>query len=195
MNSFFITIFILIANVIAVALLYRSFDKNIDKNRKVFYTMLCFGAMYIIILITYFLSSLGLPKETTENAKNMITFTFVPVNIIILLPILIRSFYKRKNNMISIEQLNIRTISMIVITIVLIIGEFFYFRNIQKGIMQIVEQKQNNTIVKNNENENIYNSIVNNVEENTENNNLINNINNIENNTQNLISNYVSNNH
>lgn len=143
MSSSFITLFILIANIVAVTLLYRSFDKGLEKNKKVFYTMLCFGAMYIVILIVYFLSSIGLSKDATENAKNMITFTFVPVNLIILLPILIRSFYKKKNKKISTQQLNTRTISVLIVAVILLVGEFFYFRDIQKGIIKIVEQKQN----------------------------------------------------
>lgn len=181
MSNSFITLFILIANIVAVTLLYRSFDKGLEKNKKVFYTMLCFGAMYIIILIVYFLSSIGLSKDATENAKNMITFTFVPVNVIILLPIMIRAFYKKKNNKISIQQLNTRTISVLIVAVILLVGEFFYFRDIQKGIIKIVEEKQNkqmnvteqNTIDESNIEDNNVES--NNIEANNVENNIIEN--------------------
>lgn len=178
MSSSFITLFILIANIVAVTLLYRSFDKELDKNKKVFYTMLCFGSMYIVILIVYFLSSIGLSKDATENAKNMITFTFVPINLIILLPIMIRSFYKRKNKVISTQQLNTRTICILIVAVLLLVGEFFYFRDIQKGIIEIVEQKQNeqrNEIEQNTVEDNVENNLVENsdIEENNIKNNNI----------------------
>lgn len=143
MNNTIIYVFILIANVISILLIYNSFNKNIEKTKKLLYTMISMGIIYIIVLVIYFFSSIGLSKETTKQAKDMITFTFVPVNSIILIPFLIRSFNQRKNNEITTEQLNRRTIIMIIIAIILIVAEFFYFRNIEKGIIDIVNQKQN----------------------------------------------------
>ncbi len=196
MNSLFITLFIMVANIVAVALLYRSFDRGLDKNKKIFYTMICFGTMYIAVLIVYFLSSLGLSKDTTENAKNMITFTFVPVNVIILLPIIIRSFYKRKDKIISTQQLNTRTITILIVAVILLVGEFFYFRDIQKGIIKIVEQKRNeqsntaeqNTIERNEENKIENTDIENN---NLEDNNIEDNneLSNLQSNTENVVDN------
>ena len=104
--------------------------------------MISMGVMYILILLVYFFSSIGLSKETTTKAKNMITFTFVPVNAIILLPLLIRSFTKKKDKKITTEQLNKRTIAVIIVGIIILVCEFFYFRNIQKGIIELVNQKQ-----------------------------------------------------
>ena len=142
MNNLFITIFIILANLVSILLIYNSFDRNMEKTKKLMYTMISMGVMYILILIVYFFSSIGLSKEATSGAKDMITFTFVPVNAIILLPFLMRSFSKRKNKAITTDQLNKRTIIVIIIGVFLLIGEFFYFRNIQKGIVQLVEQKQ-----------------------------------------------------
>lgn len=87
-----------------------------------------------------------MPKEAVEASRDMITFTFVPVNAIILIPFLVRSFNQRKNNEITIEQLNKRAIIVFIIAVVLIIGEFFYFRNIEKGIIDIVNQKNSNIV-------------------------------------------------
>lgn len=144
MENLLITLFILVANVVGLLLVYHSFDKRIDKNKKLMYTMIAFGIMYILTLIIYFFSSLGINNENvTENSRNMITFAFVPINTIILLPILIRSFNNRKINKITMEQLNRTTIIMIIIAIALIIIEFFSFRNIQKGIIEIFNYRQN----------------------------------------------------
>ena len=144
MENLLITLFILVANVVGLLLVYHSFDKRIDKNKKLMYTMIAFGIMYILTLIIYFFSSLGINNENvSESSRNLITFTFVPINTIVLLPILIRSFNNKKTNKITMEQLNRTTIIMIIIAIALIIIEFFSFKNIQKGIIQIFNERQN----------------------------------------------------
>lgn len=141
--NIFITIFILVANVVAILLVYHSFDKKLDNNKRLMYTMISIGVTYIITLIVYFFSSLGIENKTvTDNAKSMITFTFVPVNAIIILPILIRSYNKRKEKQITQEQLNRRTVIMMIIAAILIVVEFFYFKNIQKGIIDIYNEQE-----------------------------------------------------
>lgn len=149
MDNLFITLFIAIANIVAILLVYHSFDKNLDKTKKLLYTMISMGVMYILILIVYSLSSIGIEKEITSEAKDMITFTFVPVNAIIVLPILIRAFNKRKNKEISTEQLNKRAITMALVAVVVLISEFFYFKDIQKGIIEMVNQKQETQNIEN----------------------------------------------
>ena len=76
----------------------------------------------------------------------MITFSFVPVNVIIILPFLIRSFEKAKDKIITTAKLNKRVIIALIIGIVLIFTEFFYFRNIQKNIIDFGNKitEQNN---------------------------------------------------
>lgn len=140
----FLTLFILVANVVGLLLVYHSFDKRIDKNKKLMYTMICFGVMYILTLIIYFFSSLGINNENvSESSRNLITFTFVPINTMVLLPILIRSFNNRKVNKITTRQLNRTAMTMIIVAIILIVIEFFSFRSIQKGIIQIFNERQN----------------------------------------------------
>ena len=144
MENLLITLFILVANVVGLLLVYHSFDKRIDKNKKLMYTMIAFGIMYILTLIIYFFSSLGINNENvSESSRNLITFTFVPINTIVLLPILIRSFNNRKMNKITTRQLNRTATIMIVVAIILIVIEFFSFRSIQKGIIQIFNERQN----------------------------------------------------
>ena len=144
MINLVLTIFILLANIVAILLVYYSFDKKIEKSKRLMYTMIAMGVMYILILIVYFFSSIGIEnKEVTKNAKSMITFTFVPVNTIIILPILIRGYNKRKNNEISQEKLNRRTTLMIIVTVIVLVTEFFYFRNIQTGIINVYNEMQN----------------------------------------------------
>ena len=143
MNDIFITVFILLANLVSIFLTYKSFDKNMEKNKRLLYTMISFGVMYILVLIVYFFSSIGIDKTASDTARSMITFTFVPVNAIIILPFLIRSFFRKRNNEISIEQLNTRAVIVLIIAVLILFGEFFYFKKIQNGIVDLYNQKKN----------------------------------------------------
>ncbi len=143
MNNVFIMGFIIVANLIAILLTYYSFNKSIEKTKRLLYTMISVGVMYILILIVYSFSSIGIAKKASSAAKDMITYTFVPVNTILILPFMIRSFNKRKENEITTSQLNMRATIVLIITIVILVSEFFYFRKIQQGIIDIYNQKQN----------------------------------------------------
>lgn len=143
MDNVFITGFIIVANLIAILLTYYSFNKSIEKTKRLLYTMISVGVMYILILIVYSFSSIGIAKKASSAAKDMITYTFVPVNTILVLPFMIRSFNKRKENEITTSQLNMRATIVLIITIVILVSEFFYFRKIQQGIIDIYNQKQN----------------------------------------------------
>ena len=91
MENLVILLFIFVANIVSILLIYHSFDKRIEKTKKLLYTMISMGVVYIVVLIIYFFSSIGIDKEIAKSSKQMITFTFVPVNSIIIIPFLIRS--------------------------------------------------------------------------------------------------------
>lgn len=174
MDNVFIMGFIIVANLIAILLTYYSFNKSIEKTKRLLYTMISVGVMYILILIVYSFSSIGIAKKASSAAKDMITYTFVPVNTILVLPFMIRSFNKRKENEITTSQLNMRATIVLIITIVILVSEFFYFRKIQQGIIDIYNQKQNmesqnssqaSQNLQNTENQNISNTYQN-IEEN-----------------------------
>lgn len=56
MNNIVISLFILVANAVAILLTYHSFGKDTEKTKKLFYTLIAMGIMYILILIIYFLA-------------------------------------------------------------------------------------------------------------------------------------------
>jgi len=141
-RSVLILFFILVANIVSILLIYHSLDKNIEKTKRLLYTMIAMGVVYIIVLIVYFFSSIGIDKRIATQAKQTIVFTFVPVNSIIVIPFMLRSFNKRKDREITGEQLNKRAVVMFIIAVVIVVSEFFYFRNIEKGIGRIIEQQE-----------------------------------------------------
>ena len=132
MDKLFILLFILVANIVSILLIYHSFDKNIEKTKRLLYTMIAMGVVYIIVLIVYFFSSIGIDKRIATQAKQTIVFTFVPVNSIIVIPFMLRSFNKRKDREITGEQLNKRAVVMFIIAVVIVVSEFFYFRIIEQ---------------------------------------------------------------
>lgn len=164
MDNLFILLFILVANIVSILLIYHSFDKNIEKTKRLLYTMIAMGVVYIIVLIVYFFSSIGIDKRIATQAKQTIVFTFVPVNSIIVIPFMLRSFNKRKDREITGEQLNKRAVVMFIIAVVIVVSEFFYFRNIEKGIGRIIEQQEaaSNTVNTTVENLTVENKVSNN---------------------------------
>lgn len=140
MNNSVIYIFLMIANVIAIAAIYFAFGKRLSQDKKMLYTMISIGIIYIATLIVYFFSSIGVNNSNVTNvSRNMITFSFVPVNAIILLPFLIYSFAKTAEKELTEEKLKKRITIVAIIAIILVITEFFYFKNIQKNIITITE--------------------------------------------------------
>ena len=182
MTNLFILLFILVANIVSILSIYHSFDRNIEKTKRLLYTMIAMGIVYIVVLIIYFFSSIGIDKQIATQAKQMVVFTFVPVNSIILIPFLLRSFNKRKDKEITARQLNNRAVTMFIIAVVLVVSEFFYFRNIEKGIGRIIEQQEAST-----------NSAVTNSVLNTENNSIENSILNTENQANSIVNSEVNN--
>lgn len=90
-----ITLFIMAANVIAILLVYFSLEKDMNKQKKIITIMASIGSVYIITLVVYLLSSIGVEKiSAAEKVRNAIIMAFVPVNVILFLPFLICSFKK-----------------------------------------------------------------------------------------------------
>lgn len=181
MISNIITLFIGLANIIALVLVYYAFEKEDEKGKRLMKTMIAVGVMYIIALIVYGLSSIGLEKNSTLNtAKTMYIMAIVPVNTIIIEPILLRSYRKMQSGVISMDKLNKRAIIVGIMAIIICISEFFYFRNAQKNIIEMCkaqnELKATNNTIQNEYNEEINtNNSINNEVNNTIDNILTNN--------------------
>ena len=69
MDKLFILLFILVANIVSILLIYHSLDKNIEKTKRLLYTMIAMGVVYIIVLIVYFFSSIGIDKRIATQAN------------------------------------------------------------------------------------------------------------------------------
>jgi len=136
----FLTLFMVIANAVAAALVYFSQNKNWETKRRVTILMIVFGVMYLLISILYLLSSIGIDtSKLPDNAKTLLISAFVPVNIIVFIPFLIRSYVKVEERELGEKKFENRAKLAGVIFIIVIIMEFFTLRSSIKNIFNQYE--------------------------------------------------------
>ncbi len=138
----FIIFFAILLNVVAIVLLYHCLP-DLEKKEKIIFIVVGIAVMYILTSIIYWISSKGVEvQEVSERAKNMITFIFVPLNGIIILPILAKSYNRYIIGDLESDKLRNRIIIMVIALVILMIIECSYFKNIQNGIIQMLQQRQ-----------------------------------------------------
>ena len=162
--SIFLTLAIFVANAIAILLVYQ-FVKKLEQTDKVIFIAMSVAIIYIAVSLIYWISGFGIDKSVNEATKNFLTFLFVPVNVILLVPFVATKYTKYKAKKISKRDFAERLIKVVLVGIVLLTIECIYFKSIKKNIKIINENIQNvksqtNTITDEKENEKT-NTIVN----------------------------------
>lgn len=138
----FIYVCILVLNIVAILLNYRFLGNEIEKKEKLIFTVVGIAIMYLTVSFIYWLSSRNLDLGTLADlGKNFMVFTFVPVNSILVLPFLASSYKKYKAGKIDTPVFKNRIILVAFILFVVLFIEFFYFQDIQTGILNIVSAK------------------------------------------------------
>ena len=105
------------------------------------------GTIFITILtlILFWISKMGItyPKrEMVGEVRRIILLSFIPINGFIVLTQASTIFAQAKSGMISKEDLEKKIKRLIIIFIVLIIFETIYFKNIQNGMIRIIQSKK-----------------------------------------------------
>ena len=157
-----IILFTLILNAVSILLMYKCLN-GIDKKERWIFVIIGTALMYVVTNITYWFGTknIQISEETLQLGKDLIIFLFVPINGILILPLFAKSYMKFKLGNIDFSILRNRGIVLLVILLIILIIEGIYFGNIQKQVLNIINQK-NNKIQEN------INSL-NEVEQNTEN--------------------------
>lgn len=138
----FIYFCILALNIVAILVNYR-FLGTIDKKEKIIFIVIGIAIMYLTVSMVYNLSIKNIETEKiAELGKNLITYTFVPVNVILVLPFLASSYKNFKQGRLKKEVFRNRILLLLLLLIIILIIEFFYFQDIQTGILNIVQSKQ-----------------------------------------------------
>ena len=138
--SIFIYLSILLLNIMSIALIYNFLGKAISKRNKGTFIIVGTAIMYGLVTLVYMISSkklnLGL---NCEKCKNLIIYSFVPLNSICILPYLAKSYRLWKNKKIKLDNYKKRCIILTIILIAILIFEFFYFQGIQIKIVEIMQ--------------------------------------------------------
>lgn len=138
-----ILFFIVLLNVVAIALTYYCLE-NMDKKEKVIFIAVGIAIIYILTSFVYWISTKDIEiKEVSETGKNLITFLFVPINAIVILPLLAKSYQKYKIGRLKSEQFRNRIIVLSVILLVALVIECSYFKDVQNNVIKIIEENQN----------------------------------------------------
>lgn len=135
-----ILFFILILNVVAIGLTY-SFLSNIDKKERIIVIAVGIAIIYALTSFVYWISTKDVAiKEVSELGQNIITFLFVPVNAIIVLPLIAKSYNKYKIGRLAPDKLRNRGIVLGIILLIILIIECSYFKDIQNGVVALIEE-------------------------------------------------------
>lgn len=136
----FIYICILAINLVAVFLTYHFLGKQIDKKTKGIFIIVGIAVIYMLVSFVYWLSTKNIELGISEStSKNLITFTFVPVNAIIVLPFLASSYKNLQSGKLKSIPFRNRCILIAIALVVVLIIEFFYFKDIQTGIYNMLQ--------------------------------------------------------
>lgn len=172
MNIYFM-IAILLANVIGIAIVYQ-FIKKLEKKEKLIFVAISVAVMYILISIVYWFSGFGIDETIHEASKNFVLYLFVPVNVILFIPYFASQYMKLKLRQIKIEKFINKLSVLVILLILVLVVEYFYFKNIQENIkvmndtQNVIENNQvemQNEVISNeieNQNEMIINEIISN---------------------------------
>lgn len=137
-----IMFFIIILNIVAIALTYYCLS-DMDKKEKIIFIAIGIAIIYLLTSLVYWISTKDIAiKVVSEMGKRLITFLFVPINGIIVLPILAKSYAKYKIGRLRIDNLKNRTLVLGVILVILLIIECTYFRDIQNSVVTMIEKNQ-----------------------------------------------------
>ena len=153
----FILIFIIILNVVAIVLTYHCLGDLLKKERLVF-IVVGLAVMYALTSVVYWISTNGIEiTEVSETGKNLITFLFVPINGLVMLPLLAKSYYKYKTGGLDKSVLLKRGAVLGVLLLIVLIFEYMYFKNIQEQVVRLIQENQE---IQQQENENTLNENV-----------------------------------
>ncbi len=144
--NIFITLAILLANLVAIALVYQ-FIKKLPQMEKIIFIVISFAIVYVGVTISYWISGFGIDSQINEAAKSFVTYIFVPVNVIILIPFVAVKYNKWKQNEIDSLKLIKRVVIVAIVGIIILSIESVYFKQIKKNISEMISTTQLKTEV------------------------------------------------
>jgi len=154
-----ILFFTLLLNIVAIVLTYNCLSK-IDKKERIIVVAVGIAVVYAVTSFVYWLSTKDIAiKEVSELGGKIITFLFVPINSIIVLPLMAKSYNKYKTGRLASDKLRNRGIVLGVILLIVLIIECSYFKDIQNGVVKLIEENKAKVEQKEEQQGNILNNV------------------------------------
>ena len=125
--------FIVIMNLAAVLVIYRSLS-NIELKNKLILLAIGEIIMYVILFIVYGISSAGADELVANSSRQIILFTLLPINVVCIEFPLMLLFKKLQQGDIEKDSFNKRMIFCLIACILILVFEFIYIKSIQAGI-------------------------------------------------------------
>ena len=137
-----ILFFIIVLNIIAIALTYYCLS-DLEKMDKVIFIAVCVAIIYMLTTLVYWISTKSIAvKEVSDLGKNLITFLFVPINTLVVVPLFAKSYNKYKTGFLAFDKLRNRGIVLGAILLIILIIECVYFKNVQNTVITLIEKNQ-----------------------------------------------------
>lgn len=135
--------------IFVLFLIYVVFVWNSTKefeNIKIRVSYLFVGTLFITILtlILFWISKIGVvypKKEMIGEVRKIVLLVFIPINGFITLTQVASIFAQEKSGMLSKEEMEKKIKRLVIIFIALIFFEAIYFKNIQNGMIKIIQSK------------------------------------------------------
>lgn len=104
------------------------------------------GTLFIAMLtfVLFLISEIGVEypkKEMIGEVRRIILLSFIPINGFLILTQSASIFAQAKSGMVSKEDMQKKIKKLAIIFIVLIVFEAIYFKNIQNGMIRIIQNK------------------------------------------------------
>jgi len=128
---------IVLINAFAIILVYQ-FVKRLPSKEKLIFIAVTTAIHYMLISIVYWLSSTGVDQTLADLTGQFIIYMFVPVNVILTIPFVANAYYKMRKEKLPKQKFINRCILMVVLTVIILIIEYFYFQSIQSSIAEMV---------------------------------------------------------
>lgn len=136
----FIYLCILVLNAVAIFMINKFLGTEFDKKEKLTFIIVGIAIMYVTVYFVYWLSTKGVDLGTyKETGKNFIIFTFVPINAIVVLPFCASSYKYFSQGRLKQQNLRNRIILICAVLIIVLVIEFFYFKDIQNGVLNMIQ--------------------------------------------------------
>ena len=165
-----ILVCIIILNIIALALAYYCLS-DLEKKDRIIFIAVCVAVIYMLTSFTYCISTKGVAvKAVSDLGKKLITFLFVPINTIAIVPLLAKSYNKYKTGFLAGDKFRNRCIVLAVFLLIILSIECVYFKNVQNTVITLIEKNQQSSSSK----EELLNNMIENTVVNAEKNNIAN---------------------